>query len=74
MNMKQREWGVEKWKPAGGVNGTQTCTGLQTKPLCSTPYSAVSAKLRKFGGIFWQGADVAPTQGAHEHEAKIIGS
>ena len=74
LNMKQTGWGVEIWKPAVGVNGTQTCKGLQTKALCSTPYSAVFANLSKFRGIFGHDADVAPMQGAHEHEAKRMGS
>ena len=30
--------------------------------------------LRKFAGIFHRGADVALMQGAHEHEAKRMGS
>ena len=74
MNMKQRGMGVEIWTPAVGANGAQTCTVLQTKPLCSTRYCAVNANLRKFGGIFRNGADVALMQGAHEHETKRMGS
>ena len=49
MNVKQRGWGVEIWKPAVGESGVQTCTGLQNKPVCSTRYSAVNANMRKFG-------------------------
>ena len=74
MNIKQKESGVEIRRYAVGANDAQTCTELQAKPLCSTPYSAVNAKLRKFGGIFRRGEDVVPMQGAHEHEAKVIGS
>ena len=59
MNMKQRGWRVEIWKPAVGTNGAQTSTGLEIKPRCFTPYSAVIANLHKFGGIFRYGADVA---------------
>ena len=67
-------WVVEKWKPAVGAKGAQTCTGLQTKTSPTAPYCAVHANLRKFAGIFWNGADVALMQGAHEHEAKGVGS
>ena len=73
MNMKQRGWEVEIRKAAVGANGAQTCTGLQTKILCTTPYSAVNVILRKFSGIFRHGADVVLMQGAHEHEAKRMG-
>ena len=74
MNMKERGWGVEIWRPAVGANGAKTCTGLQIKPVCSTPYSVVYANLRKFGGIFRYCADVALMQGSHEHETKRKGS
>ena len=74
MNMKQRGWGVEIWKPAVGSNGIQTCTGLQIKPRFSSPESAVNANLRKFRGIFRYFAHVALMQGAHDHEAKWIWS
>ena len=74
MNMKQRGWGVEIWKPAVGANGAQTCTGLQAKPRCYTLYSAVNANLRKVGSIIRHGADFVLMQGAHEHEAKRMGS
>ena len=74
MNMKQGGWGVEIWKSAVGSNGAQTCTGLQTKLLCSSPYSAVNANLCKFGGIFRLGADVALKEVAREHEGKRVGS
>ena len=73
MNMKQRGWGVEIWKPAVGANGAQTCTGLQINPPCTTPYSAVNANLRKFRGIVRRGVHVALMQGAHEHETKRWG-
>ena len=74
MNTKHRGWGVEICKPAVVANGVQTCTGLQIKPLCFTPYSAVSVNLRKMWGIFRHGADFALIQGAHEHEARRMGS
>ena len=59
MNMKQRGWGVEKRKHAVGAKGDQTCTGLQTQPSPTAPYKVVNANLRKFGGVFRHGADVA---------------
>ena len=74
MNLKQRGWEVEIRKPAVGANGAQTCTGLQTNPPCTTPYSAVNANLCKFRGIFRRGDHVALMQGAHEHETKRMGS
>ena len=74
MNMKQRGWGVEIRKPAVSANGVKTCMGLQTKPLCSTPYIAVYVNLRTFDGIFRYGEDDTLMQGAHEHEAKKMGS
>ena len=51
----------------------QTCTGLQSKPSPTAPYSAVNANLQKFAGIFRHGADVALKQGVQEHEAKRMG-
>ena len=74
MNTKQSEWGVKIGKPAVCVNGAKTCTGMTTKPVCSTTYSVVYANLHKFGGIFRYGADVVLTEDAHEHEAKRMGS
>ena len=71
MNMKQRGWGVELWKPAVGTNCDQTCTGLQTKSVCSTAYS--DANSRKFVGILRYGAHIALIQGAYEHKPKRIG-
>ena len=53
--------------------GASTCTGLQTKPP-TAPYSAINANLRKFAGIFRNGADVALMQGSPEHETKWMGS
>ena len=73
MNIKQRGWGVEKRKPAVGAKRTQTCTGQQTQPSTTAPYNVVNANFRNFGGIFRHGADVALMQGAHEHEAKVMG-
>ena len=70
MNMKSREWGVETSKSAVDSNGAQTCTGLQSKPSPTAPYSAVNANLQKFAGIFRHGADVALKQRVQEHEAK----
>ena len=74
MNMKQSGWGVELWKSAVGAHGAQTCTVLETKPPCTTPYIDVNSNFRKSGGIFRHGADVALMQGAHQHEAKRMGS
>ena len=74
MNMKLRGWGVEIRKPAVGLNCAQTCTGLQTKPSPTAPYSAGMKNLRKFAGNFHYGADVALMQCAHEHEVKGMGS
>ena len=51
-----------------------TCTGLRTKRFRTAPYSVVNANIRKFAVIFRDGADVALMQGAHEHEAKRMGS
>ena len=47
---------------------------MQTKRFRTATYSVVNANFRKFEGIFWVGADVALMQGAHEHEAKMMGS
>ena len=74
MTMKQRGYGVEIWKPVVGVNGAQTCTGLKTKPVCSTAYSAVNANSRKFGGILRYDAHIELIQGAYQDKAKRIGS
>ena len=71
--MKQRYWGVEKRKHTVGAKGAQTCTGLKSKTSPTAPYSAVKANLRKFAGIFQNGADVAQMQGAREHETKGMG-
>ena len=68
--MKPTGWGVEILKPAVGSKGAQTCTGLQTKPSPTAPYSVFNANLRKFAGILRNGADVALMQGAHQHETK----
>ena len=65
--MKQRGWGVEKRKYAVGAKGTQTCTGLKTKPFRTALYSVGNANFLKFEGIFRDGADVALVHGAHEH-------
>ena len=73
MNLKQRGYEFEIWKPEVGANGAQTCTGLQTKPLRSTPYSAVNANFLKFGGIFRYGTHVALMQSTRAHEAKRMG-
>ena len=74
MNMKQRGWEVHKRKHAVGAKSAQTCTGLQIKRFRIAPYSVVNANFRKFEGIFRDGANVALMQGAHEHEAKRMGS
>ena len=74
MNMKLRGWGVEKRKHTVGAKGAQTCTGLQTKPSPTAPYSVVNANLRKFAGIFRHSADVVLMQGVLQHEAKEMGS
>ena len=74
MNIKQKGSGVEIRRYAVGANAAQTCSGLQTKPVCSKPYSAVNANLLKFGGIFRYGAHVALVQGGHEHQEKGMGS
>ena len=74
MNMKLRGWGAEISKPTVGLNGAQTCTGLQTKPSTTAPYSAAMENLRIFADIFRHGADVALMQCAYEHEAKGMGS
>ena len=74
MNIKQKGLGVEIGRYAVGANAAPTCTGLQTKPVCSKLYSAVNAILRKIVGIFPYGGDVALMQGAHEHEAMRMGS
>ena len=52
----------------------KTCTGLQTNPSPTAPYSAVNGNLRKFTGGLQHGAEVAPMQGTHEKEAKGMGS
>ena len=69
-----KRMGIEKRKHAVGAKGVQTCTGLQTKRFHTAPSSVVNASVRKLAGIFRDGADVALMQGAHEHEAKMIGS
>ena len=74
MNTKQSEWGDEIGKPAVCANCAKTCTGMQTKPVCSSTYSVFYTNLRKFGGIFRYGDDVALMEAAHEHEAKRVGS
>ena len=74
MNMKQREWGVEKRKQAVGGKGAQTNMVQQTELSPTEPYNVVNANLRKFWGILRHCADFAPTQGAHEHEAKRMES
>ena len=74
MNINQKGSGVEIRRYAVGANAAQTCTGLQTKPVCSKLYNVVNANLLKFGGILRYGADVALMQGAHQHEAKRMGS
>ena len=71
--MKLRGCGVEKQKLAVGAKCAQTCMGLQTKTSPTAPYSVVNANLRKFGGIFRHGADVALMQGVLEHKAKGCG-
>ena len=74
MNINQKGSGVEIRRYAVGANAAQTCTGLQTKPVCSKLYSADNANLLKFGGIYRYGAHVALILGGHEHETKGMGS
>ena len=61
-------------KTSSWCKGAQTCTRLETKTAPTAPSSVVNANLHKFAGNFWHGADVALMQGAHELEAKGMGS
>ena len=61
-------------KTRSRLNCAQTCTGLETKPSPTAPYSAGMENLRKFACNFHHGPDAALMQGAHENEVKGMGS
>ena len=74
MNKMLRKWKVKKMKTRFRYKRRPQLYGPATKASPNAPYSVVSGNLRKFTAIPVLDAEVALIQGAHEQEAKEMGS